>query len=112
MYCLESDVESGKGFRGLYSILDFASTNHTFGIKNVGSCELFGITTRGYSHFRTVVLTNLDNSTSAGTSLSLDGSIGVASDKRRDNCGNCCFRERMHDKLEGKPLDGAWYIYI
>ena len=64
------------------------------------------------SHFRTVVLTNLGNSTSTGTSLSLDGSIGVASGKKSGNCGNCCFRKRMHDKLEEKLLDGRWYIYI
>ena len=54
MYCLGCDVvivESEKGFRGLYSILDFASTNHMFGVKNVGSCELFGMTTRKYGHF-------------------------------------------------------------
>jgi len=98
-------VESGKGFRGLYSILDFAGMNCALGIENIGSCELFGTTTRGYSHFRTVVLMNLGNSTSTGTSLSFDRSIGVASGKKRGNSGNCCFRERMHDKLGEKPLD-------
>ena len=54
------------------------------------------ITTRGYGHFRTVVLMNLGNSTSTGTSLSFDRSIGMASGKKRGNSGNCCFRERMH----------------
>ena len=96
-------VESGKGFGSLYSILDFASTNRALGVENVGSCKLFGTTTRGYSHFRTVVLMNLGNSTSTGTSLSFDRSIGVASGKKRDNSGDCCFRERMHYEL-GKTI--------
>ena len=92
MYCLGSDsviVESGKGFGSLYSILDFASTNCTFGVENIGSSELFGTTTRGYSDFRTIVLTNLGNKTCTGTSLSFDRSIGVSSGEKRDNSGDC-----------------------
>ena len=92
MYCLSRDsgiVESGKGFGGLHSILDFASTNQVLGIEDIGSCKLFGVTTRGYSHFRTVILMNLGDSTSTGTSLSFDRSIGVSSGKKRDNSGDC-----------------------
>jgi hypothetical protein len=76
-------VESGKDFGSLYSILDFASTNCTFGVENIGRSKLFGTTTRGYSHFRTIILMNLGNRTSTGTSLSFNGSIGVSSGKKR-----------------------------
>jgi len=37
--------------------------------------------------------------------LSFDRSIGVASDEKRDNSGNCCFRERMDDELGEKNND-------
>ena len=48
-------------------------------------------------YFRTVVLTNLGNSTNTGTSLSFDGSIEVASSKERGDHGT--YNTILGDKL-------------
>ena len=84
--------------------------NCTFSVENIGRSKLFGTTTRGYSHFRTIVLMNLGNRTSTGTSLSFDGSIGV-SVVRRETIVVIVVLERGCMMNWGKN-DGQVMVYI